>query len=61
MPNYFRHLVNKNWFHFKTKKLICPTVEKSSLIVNFMISIFVHLPWPGCLLRCYFFNEYNYR
>ena len=27
---------------------------KSSLIVNFMISIIVHLPLRGCPLRCHF-------
>ena len=38
---------------------MCPTL-KSSLVVNFMISIIVHLPLRGCQLRCYFFNEYNW-
>ena len=43
----------------KRKKIACPKVE-SSLIVNFMIFIILHLPLQGCQLRCYFFNEYNY-
>ena len=34
---------------------------KPSLIVNFMISIITRLPFLGCPLRYYFFNEYNYQ
>ena len=29
------------------------------MIVNFMISITVHLPLQGCQVRHYFFNEYK--
>ena len=31
------------------------------MIVNFIVSIIVHLPLIVCQLRCYFFNEYNYQ
>ena len=34
---------------------------QEGLIVNFMISIIVHLPLRGCPLRCHVFNEYNYQ
>ena len=37
------------------------SVSRELTAVNFMISIIVHLPLPGCQLRCYFFDKYNYQ
>ena len=36
-------------------------LSRIGLMVNFMISIIVHLPLRGCQLRRHFFNEYNYQ